>query len=76
MAHRRVGDHALDVRLHEGDQPGHEQRHRAEDAGELLHVDRQLEERARPRDQVDAGSDHGRRVDERADRRRALHRVG
>ena len=34
-----------------------------------------LEERVRAHDQVDAGGHHRRGVDERADRRRALHRV-
>ena len=37
---------------------------------------RLLEDRVRARDQVDAGGDHRRRVDEGADRRRAFHRVG
>ena len=39
-------------------------------------VARLLEDRMRARDQVDAGGDHRRRVDEGADRRRAFHRVG
>ena len=33
LAHRRVRDHALDVRLHERDEPGEDDRHRAEDPG-------------------------------------------
>ena len=39
-------------------------------------VARLLEDRVRARDEVDAGGDHRRRVDEGADRRRAFHRVG
>ena len=35
-----------------------------------------VEQRPRAGDEVDAGSNHRRRVDERRDRRRALHRVG
>jgi hypothetical protein len=75
LAHRRVRDHPLDVRLHKGDEPGDEERHGPEHPGELAHVDGELEERARACDQVDPGGHHRRRVDEGADRRRALHRV-
>ena len=45
-------------------------------ADEVLHVRRELEDAVRARDQVDAGGHHRRGVDQRADRRRALHRVG
>ena len=55
--------------------PGDEQRQRADAGGRVLDRRRLLEDRVRARDQVDAGGDHRRRVDERADRRRALHRV-
>ena len=37
---------------------------------------RELEQRVHARDQVDAGGDHRRGVDQRGDGRRALHRVG
>ena len=40
-----------------------------------LRVGREVEHRAGPHDQVDAGGDHGRGVDERRHRGRALHRV-
>ena len=36
----------------------------------------EFEQQVHARDQVDAGGDHRRRVDQRADRGRALHRVG
>ena len=42
----------------------------------MLDVGRGLEDRARAHEQVDAGRDHRRRVDERGDGRRALHRIG
>ena len=48
---------------------------RAEAGGEVLHVGRGSKSGLRAHDQVDAGGDHRRRVDEGADRRRALHRV-
>ena len=76
LRHRRVRDHALDVGLDERDQARDEQRERAGAGGEQLDRPRLLEDRVRARDQVDAGGDHRRRVDEGADRRRALHRVG
>ena len=36
LRHRRVGDHALDVGLHERDQARHQERRRAEPGGEIL----------------------------------------
>ena len=75
LRHRRVGDHALDVGLDERDQPGHQERRGAEPGGEILDHVRVLEQRMAAHDQVDAGGDHRRRVDEGADRRRAFHRV-
>ena len=75
LRHRRVRDDALDVPLHERDEAGDEQRDRAEDRGEVLNVGRCLEDRARANEEVHAGRHHRRRVDQRRDRRRALHRV-
>ena len=75
LRHRRVRDDALDVPLHERDHSRDEERDRAEDRGEVLDVRRRLEDRARADEQVDAGGDHRRRVDQRGDRRRAFHRV-
>ena len=76
LRHRRVGDDALDVPLHERDDAGDEQRDRAEDRREVLDVGRGLEDRARADEEVDAGRHHRRRVDQRGDRSRAFHRVG
>src|SRR2546421_31741 len=42
---------------------------------QVVALGRELEQDVRPDDQVDAGGHQRRRVDERADRRRALHRV-
>ena len=76
LRHRRVRDHALDVPLHERDDTGHEQRDRAEDRSEVLHIGCCLEDRTRADQEVDARRHHRRGVDERGDRSRALHRVG
>jgi hypothetical protein len=76
LAHGRVRDDALDVRLDERDQPGEQDRDAAEDPGEVLDVRRELEEHVGAGDEVDAGRDHRRRMDEGGDGRRALHRVG
>ena len=75
LRHRRIRDHALDVRLHERDEAGDEQRDRTEPGGEVGDRRRLLEDRVRPSDQVDAGGDHRRGVDQGRDRRGALHRV-
>ncbi len=75
LRHRRVRDYALDVRLHERDQPGDEERQRPHAGGHELDRSRLLEDGVRARDEVDAGGDHRRRVNERADGRRSLHRV-
>ena len=76
LRHRRVRDHALDVRLHERDQPGDDERDAAEDGRRVLHLGRRLEDRRRAEEEVDAGNDHRRGVDERGDGRRAFHGVG
>ena len=76
LRHRRVGDHALDVRLHERDRAGDQQRQRPDHRADVLRGGRAFEQRVHARDQVHAGGDHRRGVDQRADRRRALHRVG
>ena len=75
LAHRRVGQHALDVGLDEPDRRG-EDRGQHPDPGDHVEGDaRPLEERVGARDEVDAGRHHGRRVDQGRDRRRALHGV-
>ncbi len=49
---------------------------RADDGDDAEREGRAVEERVAARDHVDAGGDHGGRVDERGDRRGAFHRVG
>ena len=75
LGHRRVGDHSLDVPLHERDEARDQERHRAEDRREALDVGRRFEDRMRPHEQVHAGRHHRRRMDQGGDGRRALHRV-
>jgi len=76
LAHRRVGQHPLDVVLDDGDRARHEggrrPRHRHHQHRGLGLV----VERADAGHEVDARGDHGRGVDERGDRGRALHGVG
>ena len=75
LRHRRVGDHLLDVRLHQRDQPRDDECGGAQPGGEILDVRRSLEDRVGANDQVDTGGDHRRRVDQRRHRGRALHGV-
>ena len=75
LGHRRVGDHPLDVDLDERDQTGQQQRSGAEARRHVLHLRRRLEDHVRAHDQVDARGDHRGGVDQRADGRRALHRI-
>ena len=75
LADRRVGERALEVVLHQRAEARQQQRHRADDGDDEPGVRRQREEHVGARDEVDAGGDHGRGVDERADRRRAGHGV-
>ena len=75
LRHRRVGDDAFDVRDDEADRARDQQRHAADDRADVGRGRRPLEERVQAPDQVDAGGHHRRRVDQRGDRRRALHRV-
>ena len=55
--------------------PAGDERHGAEHGGGVLHLGRRLEDRRGAEDEVDAGDDHRRCVDESGDRRGALHRV-
>ena len=76
LAHRRVGQDPLDVGL---DEPDRRREDRGQDADPGDHVEGHagpLEERVGARHQIDAGGHHGRGVDQRRDRRRALHGVG
>ncbi len=76
LRHRRVGDHALDVGLGEGDRGRDEQGRAADRGADLLGGRREFEQRVHAGDQVDAGGHHRRRVDQRADRGGSFHRVG
>ena len=71
-----VGQHALDVVLHQADGGGKEGGGRADDGDHAEREGRAVKEEVRAGDHVDAGRDHGGRVDERGDRRGAFHGVG
>ena len=76
LAHRGISENALDIVLVEGGEGGNEQGDAADDRDGQLHAGRQSEEHMCPRDQVDAGGDHGSGMDERADGGGAGHSVG
>ena len=71
-----VREHPLDVTLRAGEHGGEERGESAHPAHDLEHLRRLIEEPCRPHQEVDARRHHGRRVDQRGDRRRPLHRVG
>ena len=75
LAHRRVGDRPLQVGHHQGDRARDQQRRQADEGGDVGGGRGEAEENVGAGDQVDAGGDHGRGVDQRGDRGRALHRV-
>ena len=76
LAHRRVGDHALDVPLDERDDARHEEGREPEERGEVLDLRGSLEDGMRPADEVHAGRHHRRGVDQGRHRRGAFHCVG
>jgi hypothetical protein len=75
LRHRRRRERLLDVVLRAADDRPEEQRDRADDDDDERRVRRALVDRAAADDEVDAGGDHRRGVDERGHRRRAGHRV-
>ena len=76
LAHGRVGEHALDVGLDEGDRGGEKRRRRADHRDHQHRVRSVRVDRRRAGDHVDPRGHHRGRVDQRRDGRRALHRVG
>jgi hypothetical protein len=76
LADGRVGQHLLQIVLHEPDGGGEERRQRADRGDGGHHGGREHEDEVEAADEVDARGDHGGGVDERRDRRRAGHGVG
>ena len=76
LAEGRVGEHPLEVGLREREQGGIHHRHGGEDGEQGAGAVVAGVEGEEARDDVAAGGDHRRRVDECRGRRRALHRVG
>ena len=72
----RIGDHPLDVVLHQPHSGREKRRQRAEEHDHLLGLGRVFKQRRHAADQKYARRHHGRGVDQGADRCRALHRVG
>ncbi len=77
LADGRVGQHLLDVVLRQRDGGGEERGEAADLADHLqrLRASHLRIDREEPRHQIDARRHHRRRVDQRADRRWARHRV-
>ncbi len=76
LAHGRVGQHALDVGLDDGDGRCEQGRHGADDRHGVVGVGGDVVDGVHARDEVDARGDHGRGVDEGAHRGGAFHGVG
>ncbi len=76
LGHRGVGDHALDVGLHERDRARDQEGEGADHRAGVLRGGGEFEERVHARDQVHARRHHRRGVDQRGDGRGTLHRVG
>ena len=75
LRQRRVGDDALDVVLDDAEKAHEQRRDRADHEHHGQRRVGELEQRRHARHHEDAGGHHGRRVDQRGDRRRAFHRV-
>ena len=75
LADRRIGEHPLDVVLHEADRRGKERRGAADHADDTQGDGGEIENEMVAHDHVDAGRDHRGGMDERADGRGALHRI-
>ena len=75
LAHGGIGQHALDVVLHQADGGREDRRERADRGHHGQRRRRQLKYGVHARDHVHARRHHGGRVDQRADRRGAFHGV-
>ncbi len=73
LGNRRIGEHALDVMLGDGDGGRHESRECADERDNVQCVGRQDGEYSA--DEVDSRRDHGGRMDKRGNRRGAFHGV-
>ena len=73
---RGVGQHALDVVLHQPDRRGQERREHADHRHNLQHHRRVGEQHGVPAEYVDAGRHHRRGMDEGGHGSRPLHRIG
>ncbi len=71
----RVGDHPLDVVLHQPDRRREEGGRRADEGDEGQRVGRPLQHRRHAADEEHPRRHHRRRMDQGGDRRRAFHRV-
>ncbi len=76
LADGRIGEHLLDVALGAGGTCGSDGGETAKHHRDYQSVGRSFHDRPRASQQEHAGGDHSRGVDERRDRRGALHRVG
>ncbi len=76
LAHRRIGEHPLDVALAQGAKGGVEGRDETHGGDDGQHGGGLPEEGRHAAHEVPAGVDHGGRVDQGRDRRGTLHGVG
>ena len=76
LADRGIREHPLEIVLHRGDEGSNERRRRPDDRHHRQRPGATDEQRRRAGDEVDAGGDHRRGVDQGAGGGRPLHRVG
>ena len=75
LAHRRVGEHPLDVDLDDRDCRSEQGGDRADDRNRGMRVRGYVVQRMHPPHEIDAGGDHGCGVDQGAHRSGAFHGV-